>query len=86
MQAAKKNILSNNNKYGSSREVKGDDGRMTISIIIAVWLYLWAGLFARYRKTIYRPRCPRGAEAVISTVLFWPWKISAVFCKKWRAK
>ena len=57
---------------------------MTLSILIAIWLYIWAGLFARYRETIYRPRCPRGLWAVTSTVLFWPYKMAVVFWKKWR--
>ena len=57
---------------------------MTLLILIAAWLYIWAGLFARYRETIYRRRCPRGFWPVMTTVLFWPIKIGRVFWKNWR--
>ena len=54
-------------------------GILTISLC-----YLWIGVWLRYRETIYRRRCPRGAWAAASTVLFWPIKIGRVFWKKWR--
>lgn len=55
-----------------------------MSSLIAITAYIALGFYFRHRERRYRPRCPRGAVAVATTVLFWPWKIAIVFWKKWR--